>query len=165
MNRTASALLVLCLALAVAIVPSAAAKKKSGFKTGTYKATGDVAFKFKVYKGTCYASGGKKKTGYCFKGFQSPPKVTVDCPDVKDGVKDHEAFLFIPDQKFIPKSGKFTIKSRNTHREGEWDDHYFKITLKKNGRATGEGSITSTVKSLKVQSTCPSGVKKWSAKK
>lgn len=163
-KRSAFALIVLALAVVVAAVPATAAKK-SGFKTGTYKATGDVSFKFKVYKGTCYASGGKKKSGYCFKGFQAPPKVTVDCPDVQDGVKDHEATLFIPDQKYIPSNGKFSVKFRNPHREGEWDDHYFKIALKKNGRASGEGSVTSTVKSLKVQSTCPSGVKKWTAKK
>lgn len=162
-KRSAFALIVLALAVVVAAVPATAAKK-SGFKTGTYKASGDVAFKFKVYKGTCYSKG-KKKTGYCLSGINPPPKVIVDCPDVADGVKDHEATLFIPNQAYIPTSGKITIKARNPHREGEWDDHYFKVTVKKNGRATGEGSITSTVKSLKVQSTCPSGVKKWTAKK
>lgn len=144
-------------------VPAGAAKK--GFKTGTYKASGDVAFKFKVYKGSCYVSSRKKKNGYCVSGIGSPPQVTVDCPDVPGGVRDHQTLTFVPNQKYLPSSGKIKISFRNTTRADEWDDHTFNLTVKKNGRASGSLSVTSTVKSISVQSTCPSGVKKFTAKR
>lgn len=162
-KRTAFILGILALAIALAVAP-ASAKKKSGFKTGTYKATGDVAFKFKVYKGTCYSKG-KKKAGYCVSGIGSPPQLALDCPDVKDGVRDHTSLGFVPNQRYLPKSGKIKISFRNPVRTDEWDDHRFTLTVKKNGRASGSMSLSATVKSLKVQSTCLSGVKKFSAKR
>lgn len=148
----------------LALSASAGAAKK-GFKTGTYTAKGDVSFKFKIYKGSCYHSGSKKKTGFCVSGIGSPPRVPVDCPDVPGGVKDHEASTFIPNQKYLPSSGKIKISFRNPIRTDEWDDHTFNLTVKKNGRASGSLSVTSTVKSSTVQSTCPSGVKKFTAKR
>lgn len=156
-------LAVVALAALVLSVPAGAAKK--GFKTGTYTATGDVSFKFKIYKGSCYHSGSKKKKGYCVSGIGSPPRVPVDCPEVSGGVKDHEATAFVPNQKYLPSSGKIKISFRNEVRTDEWDDHTFNLTVKRNGRASGSLSVTSTVKSISVQSTCPSGVKKFTAKR
>ncbi|MGH2960110.1 MAG: hypothetical protein ACRDKE_10940 [Solirubrobacterales bacterium] len=163
MTRTLKFLALALLALSVIAVP-AGAKKSSGFKSGTYKATGDVEFKFKVYKGTCYASGGKKKSGYCLSGL-STPKLQLDCPEIEDGVKDHEGLAFIPNQKLIPSSGKLRIKVTNPVREGEFDVHTFNLDLGKKGKATGSLSLESTVKSTSVTSTCVSGKKKFTAKK
>lgn len=156
-------LAVACAAALALSVPAGAAKK--GFKTGTYTATGAVAFKFKIYKGSCYATGSKKKKGYCVSGVGSPPRVAVDCPDIEGGVKDHTATAFIPNQKYLPKSGKIRISARNPIRTDEWDDLTFNLKVKNNGRASGDLSVTSTVKSSTVQSTCPSGVLKFTAKR
>lgn len=163
MTRSVKLLALALLALAVLAVP-AGAKKSSGFKTGTYKATGDVSFKFKVYKGTCYDDKLKKKTGYCLSGL-STPKLQLDCPDVTDGVKDHEGLAFIPNQKYIPSSGKLRIKYRNPVRTGEYDDYTFNLDLGKKGKGSGSLSLDSTVKSISVTSTCKSGEQKFSAKK
>ncbi|MBJ7354400.1 MAG: hypothetical protein JHC98_06205 [Thermoleophilaceae bacterium] len=164
MIRTLRLLALALLALAIVAVP-ATAKKSSGFKTGTYKATGDVSFKFKVYKGTCYADGGKKKTGYCLSGIGSPPKLQMDCPDVKDGVKDHEAFAFLPNQKHIPSSGKIRIKFTNPVRTDEFDVHTFNLDLGKKSKGSGSLSMDQQVKSIAVISTCTSGKKKFTVKK
>jgi hypothetical protein len=164
MTRSLKLLALALLAFAVIVVP-AGAKKSSGFKTGTYKATGAVAFSFKVYKGTCYDNSNKKKTGYCLSGFGSRPKIQLDCPDVNDGVKDHEGFAFIPNQKYIPSSGKVRIKGHNPVRTGEYDDYTFNLDLGKKGKGSGSLSFDSTVKSISVTSTCVSGVLKFSAKK
>jgi hypothetical protein len=164
MTRSLKLLAIALLAFAVLAVP-ATAKKKSGFKTGTYKATGDVSFKFKVYKGTCYADKGKKKTGYCLSGFGSPPKLQMICQVVEDGVKDHEEFAFIPNQKYIPSSGKIRIKATNPVRTDEFDTHTFNLDLGKDGKASGSLQMDQQVKSISVISTCSSGKKKFTAKK
>lgn len=164
MTRSLKLLALALLAFAVMAVP-AAAKKASGFKTGTYKATGDVAFKFKVYKGTCYADGGKKKTGYCLSGLGSAPKLQMDCQDVKDGVSDHEEFASLPNQKYIPSSGKIRIKFTNPVRTDEFDTHTFNLDLGKKGKGSGSLSLDQQVKSISVISTCTSGKKKFTVKK
>jgi hypothetical protein len=158
-------LLALALLSFVVFVVPATAKKSSGFKTGTYKASGDVSFKFKVYKGTCYADGGKKKTGYCLSGIGSPPKLQMDCQDVKDGVSDHEEFAFLPNQKYIPSSGKIRIKFKNTVRADEFDVHTFNLDLGRSGKGSGSLSMDQQVKSISVISTCTSGKKKFTVKK
>lgn len=149
---------------AIATTPASAASK--GFKTGTYTASGDVSFKFKVYKGSCYHSGTKKRSGYCLSGISSTtPKLQMICPQVQGGVKDFQAFAFLPNQKWIPKSGKIRIKFTNPIRTDETDTHTFNLTLKKNGRASGNLSLSAQRKSISVVSTCESGVKNFTAKR
>lgn len=162
MKRSLTILACAILALAIFAVPASAAKK--GFKTGIYKATGAVSFNFKIYKGTCYHKG-KKRAGYCISGRGDRPKLQMKCPVIEGGVRDHEGFAFIPDQFWIPKSGKVRIKRSNPIRTDEEDRFTFNLTLKKNGRATGNLSLTSDVKSISVKSTCESGVQKFSAKR
>ncbi|MBJ7458507.1 MAG: hypothetical protein JHD02_04895 [Thermoleophilaceae bacterium] len=154
------ALALLCAALLV--VPASA--KKSTFKTGTYTATGGVAFKFKIYKGFCYDAKGKKKEGFCFSGLGTP-QVKLDCPEVEDGPKDREGLAFLPNQKLLSSTGKIRIKFRNPVRTGEYDDHTFNLDLGKKGRGSGSLSLESTVKSIAVTSTCKSGKLAFSAKK
>lgn len=153
-----------CAVLALAVLASPAGAAKKGFKTGTYKATGAVAFNFKIYKGTCYNKG-KKRSGYCISGTGDRPRLQMKCPVVEDGVKDYEAFGFVPNQFGIPKSGKVRIKVTNPVRTDEEDRYTFNLNLKKNGRATGDLSLTADVKSISVKSTCASGVQKFSAKR
>lgn len=151
------------LALAVFAVPAGAAKK--GFKTGTYKATGAVTFSFKIYKGSCYRKG-KKRSGYCVSGTGSTrPRLQMKCPVIEDGRKDYESFGFVPNQFWIPSSGKVRIKVTNPVRTDEEDRYTFNLNLKRNGRATGNMSQTSDVKSISVKSTCASGVQKFTAKR
>jgi hypothetical protein len=164
MTRTLKSLALALLALAIVAVP-AGAKKKSGFKTGTYTASGDVSFKFKVYKGTCYADGGKKKTGYCLSGWGPSPKLQMKCQVIEDGVKDHEEFAFIPNQKYIPSSGKIRIKATNPVRTDEFDVHTFNLDLGKKGKGSGSLQMDQQVKSISVISTCTSGKQKFTVKK
>lgn len=165
MNRTTTAFAAALLVIALAVAP-ADAKKKTGFKTGTYKATGTgVNFKFKVYKGTCYVKGTKKKTGYCLSGFGPSPTLALDCPDVEGGVKDHTGTGFVPNQKYIPSDGKIKISFRNPVRAGEYDDHKFTLSLGRKGSGSGTIRLDSTVKSSTTTSTCTSGTLKYKAKK
>jgi hypothetical protein len=151
--------------IALAGITSDTTAKKKTIKTGTYSATGDVSFKFKIYKGSCYDDKLKKKSGFCLSGFGDRPKFTVDCPDVKDGVSDHEAFGFIPNQKLLSKTGKIRVDFVNPIRTGESEQFTFNIDVGTNGKASGNLSVTETVKSLSVTSVCPSGKKKFTAKK
>lgn len=163
MTRTLKLIALGLLALTLIAVP-ATAKKKKTYKTGTYTATGDVSFKFKIYKGTCYGNG-KKKSGYCLSGFQGAPKISMKCDVVADGVKDHEEFGFIPNQALLSSSGKISISFKNPVRTDEWDQHTFKITVGSKGSASGSVELVQQVKSIKVISMCRSGKLKFTAKK
>ncbi len=163
MKRILGILTLALLAFALVAVPALA--KKKTFKTGTYTATGDVSFKFKIYKGTCYDAKFKKKSGYCFKGFQGPPTIAMKCDVVPDGVNDHEETAFIPDQKLLSSSGKISVSFKNPIRTDEWDQHTFKITIGSKGKASGSVELVQQVKSLKVISMCRSGKLKFTAKK
>jgi hypothetical protein len=162
MKRSLTLLALALLAFAILAAPATA--KKKGFKTGLYKATGDVSFKFKVYEGSCY-DGGKKKTGYCLSGFGPAPKLQMICQKVPDGVSDHEEFAFIPNQRYIPSSGKIRIKGKNPVREDEFDEYTFNLDLGKKGKGSGSLSFNQQVKSISVISTCASGKKKFTVKK
>lgn len=151
--------------LALALIAGPATSKKKTFKTGTYTATGDVSFKFKIYKGTCYDGKGKKKSGYCLSGFQGPPKITVKCDVVPDGVKDHEEYGFVPNQKLLSSTGKINVSFKNPVRTDEWDQHTFNITVGSKGSASGSVQLDQQVKSIKVISMCRSGKLKFTAKK
>lgn len=164
MTRSLKLLAIALFSFALIAVP-ATAKKKSGFKTGTYKATGDVAFKFKVYKGTCYDAKFKKKSGYCVSGIGSPPKLKLDCPEVEDGVKDHESFGFVPNQKLLSSTGKIRVKFTNPVRKDEFDMHTFNLDLGRKGKGSGSMSLTAQVKSISVISTCKTGKLKFNVKK
>lgn len=163
MTRSLKLLVLALLALAVVAVPAGA--KKATYKTGTYTATGDVSFKFKIYKGSCYDAKFKKKSGYCFSGFGGPPKIKLKCPVVENGVKDYEDFAFIPNQKLISSTGKIRMKGTNPVRTDEFDSWTFNLDLAKNGKASGSLSQTSQVKSISVISTCASGKLKFTAEK
>lgn len=160
-----SVIFLVAIAVLALAAPTAGAAKK-GFKTGTYTASGDVSFKFKVYKGTCQYTSTKKRSGYCLSGISSTaPRLQMICPVVQGGVKNFEEFAFLPNQKWIPKSGKIRMKFTNPIRQDESDTHTFNLTLKKNGRASGNLSLSAQRKSISVISTCESGVKNFTAKR
>jgi hypothetical protein len=167
---SAALLLLLTACLLVAAVfaaPADAKKKQSGPKTGMYTATSAVgSFKFKIYKGSCYVSlTRKKKTGYCISGWSDTPKVALDCPDVKDGPSDTEAFITVPNQAYLPASGKLKLTWSNAYRVGESSTSRFNLKLGKTGKGSGDFSVSEVIKSLKVTSTCSSAVVKFTAKK
>lgn len=162
MKRTLTLLGLSLLALSLIAVPAIA--KKKTIKTGIYTATGDVSFKFKIYKGTCYAKG-KKKSGFCISGFQGAPKIKMKCDAVPDGVKDHEEFGSVPNQALLSSKGKYEITYKNPVRTDEFDVHTFKIAVGTNGKASGSIQLDQQVKSIKVISNCTSGKLKFTAKK
>lgn len=158
------AALVATLAALTLLTTSADAKKKSGFKTGTYSASGDVTFRFKVFKGTCYSNSAKKKlTGYCFKGLDNP-KLQMDCPEGPDNQSDYEDLASIPANVYIPKSGKLNATLNSYWSSGKIAAvTEFKLMLGRKGK--GSGSISKSAVMLAGDGECVSGPKSFSAKK
>lgn len=178
MKRLLLVLLAVVLATTLVVVP-AQAKKKKGFKTGTYTATlqysssdgtfGNTTFKFKVYKGVCYKqkSGSLVKVnGYCLSGKGPTPSIPLDCPDVPDGPADTTGFVFMPNQAWIsPKTGKFHISFRNQTHGEDWEQLTTNIKLKRNGKASGDFQITEQISSVKATSVCNSKQYSFTAKR
>lgn len=127
--------------------PTAVAAKKKTFKTGTYTATGDIAFKFTVRKAEraiCASAGGPLVTinPLCFKSVSVPP-ISVPCPQE-------------PNVDFVTPDPVRFVDEWNISRYGKVDATLepltqladpvvvskFKLALTKDGRATGSYSVT-----------------------
>lgn len=155
--------LVLVAMLTVLAAPSSA--KKKGFKTGTYTASGDIAFKFTIKKAACSTyGGGAPKQGYCFSGF-GDPKHAMDCPEGSGMQPDYSDYVTFPYNVRIPSSGRLSVTmysyfSQDVIAGTTW----FNIKLGRNGKASGSVK-KDAVTTWGTPATCTTGELKFTAKR
>lgn len=150
-----------CALVLAAVSPAAA---KSGPKTGTYKASGDIEFRFTVTKEECRLPKGKLVKGYCLTGIDEP-LATVDCPSGEGYQPDYNDYPIFPYLTKIPKNGKLNWSSTTYFASGdEAGKNYFSIKVKRNGTAKG-WLRKENVSTWGIPTTCSTGQLKFTAKR
>ncbi|HRY09669.1 MAG: hypothetical protein KDB83_02305 [Actinobacteria bacterium] len=153
---------VACCALVLAGVTPAAAK--SGPKTGTYRSTGDIEFRFTVTKEQCRLPKGKLVNGFCLSGIDKP-QAPVDCPDGEGYQPDYSDYPSFPYLARIPKNGKVNWSSTTFFASGdEAGKNYFSIKIKRNGTAKGWVRLD-RVSTWGIPTTCSTGKLNFTAKR
>lgn len=159
------AVLALTAILSLGVVASADAAKKKRFKTGTYYTSGSLKFKFKVSKGTCWSPVKRRKLrGYCIKAI-GKPKARMDCPDVEGAVNDHDTYLPLPYNMYIPKNGRFRVTLGTPRPAKGFDEIKFSVNIGRKGRAKGWVRRTEEKSSRTTTVVCTTGIKRFSAKR
>ena len=121
-------------ALSLAVSPASA---KSGPQTGTYKAQGDISYRFSVTKAACPPGTPANKRYYCFSGLDDPEHL-MDCPDAAGYQPDYSDYVSFPYNVRIPKNGRIVEVSEAYFSDGVVaSTTEFHIKIKRNGRASG----------------------------
>lgn len=142
-------------------VPDAA---PTGLQTGTYKASGSIAFRFRLVREDCFTRAGKPKFGLCLSAW-GDPRVEMDCPDGEGLQPDYTTPVVLPHRVLMPTSGRLTEESVEYFSNGaEAGRSTFTVVVKKNGRASGT-FVLDEVTTWGTPATCTSGALAFTARR
>ena len=121
-------------ALSLTVAPASA---KSGPQTGTYRATGDISFRFSVKKDACPPGTPANKIYYCFFGIDDPQHL-MDCPDQAGYQPDYSDYISFPYNYRIPRNGRIVNVGKGYFSTGVVaTTTEFHVKIKRNGKASG----------------------------
>jgi hypothetical protein len=166
--RCVAALIVALLALGAT---AATAKAPA---TGSFKATGQIAFNFSIHKGKCVpppknlnnpkARPGKARKGLCFSSGDDPP-VNPTCP-AGGSISGLQALVSSFSRLRLSKSGSLHLKAYGYGSDPNTPVNYTELSLKVSGKkASGFVRTTDQVFVNGSPSTCDTGKLAFTAHK
>ena len=163
------ALAVAVTGVVTAAIPAASASAvldapSISLQTGTYKASGSIAFRFRLVREDCFTATGKPKAGLCLSAW-GDPRVAMDCPDGEGFQPDYTTPVTLPHRVLMPRSGRLAEESVEYFSDGsEAGRRTFTVVMKANGRASGT-VVLDQATTWGTPTTCTSGALAFTARR